>query len=141
MSDAHDLSRFVEAQERVYERVTGELGNGRKTSHWIWYIFPQIAGLGFSGMSRKYSIASLDEAKAYLDHPLLGSRLEECVNLVLKTEGRSAKRILGHTDAMKLRSCLTLFAVVDPDNAVFQDTLEKYFDGEPDELTLEILNR
>jgi len=139
VNDPFKLSRFIEAQDGIYSDVLDELGRGRKTGHWIWYIFPQIAGLGFSGMSRRYSIASLDEAKAYAEHPLLGQRLIECVELVMAVEGQSAEQIFGHLDALKFRSCLTLFAAADDDNQIYQKALNKYFDGSPDPLTIQAL--
>jgi len=136
---AHDLERFVDAQEGVYERVLRELHAGRKESHWMWFIFPQIAGLGHSPTSVFYAIASLDEARAYLAHPLLGSRLTECVSAVLAMEGSSARRIFGAIDEMKLRSSLTLFARAAPDKPLFAECLQKFFGGEPDPATLERL--
>lgn len=139
VNDPFNLSRFIEAQKGVYSDVLNELRRGRKTGHWIWYIFPQIAGLGLSGMSRRYSISSLDEAKAYAEHPVLGQSLIECVELVLAVEGKSAEQIFGHLDALKFRSCLTLFAAADNDNETYQRALNKYFDGSPDPLTIQAL--
>jgi len=136
VADPYDLQRFVDAQNPVYGRVCGELRNGRKQSHWMWFIFPQIAGLGRSPMAQRYAISSLDEAKAYLKHPILGPGLRECTRLVLLLEGRSAYEILGSPDDMKFRSCLTLFARAAPEERVFRDALEKYFDGDEDPLTL-----
>lgn len=133
--DPHDLQRFVDAQEGVFDRVCSELRSGRKQSHWMWFIFPQIAGLGRSPMAQHYAISSLDEAKAYLRHPILGPRLRDCTRLVLLVEGRSAHAILGSPDDMKFRSCLTLFGRAAPEDRIFQDALEKYFDGEEDPLT------
>jgi len=138
MTDRFNLARFVEAQERVYALVIEELRRGRKSGHWIWYIFPQVAGLGFSSMSRRYSIASIDEAKTYLAHPVLGPRLAECVRTVLDHEGRTAAQIFGSLDAMKFRSCLTLFAEAGG-GAVFEQGLDRYFNGERDPLTLDFL--
>jgi uncharacterized protein (DUF1810 family) len=135
VNDPFNLSRFIEAQEGVYSGALDELGCGSKTGHWIWYIFPQIAGLGFSGMSRRYSISSIDEARAYAEHPVLGQRLIECVELVMALEGKSAQQIFGHLDALKFRSCLTLFAAADNDNKIYQGALVKYFAGAPDPLT------
>jgi uncharacterized protein (DUF1810 family) len=135
-NDPYDLQRFVDAQDPVYERVCGELKSGRKQSHWMWFIFPQIAGLGRSPMALRYAISSLDEARAYLEHPLLGPRLRECTRLVMQVEGRSAHQILGSPDNMKFRSCLTLFARAAPEERIFRNALEKYFDGEEDSLTL-----
>ncbi len=138
-SDAYDLERFVLAQEPVYERVWAELRVGRKRSHWIWFIFPQIAGLGVSEISQHYAIASLAEAKAYLQHPVLGPRLRECTQLVVNVEGKPLDEILGYPDDMKFRSSMTLFARATDDNAIFAAALQKYFGGEPDPLTLERL--
>jgi len=133
--DPHDLDRFVRAQAPDYARALSELRAGQKKSHWMWYIFPQIEGLGGSAMSRRYSIKSEAEAKAYLDHPLLGARLRECFAAVLNIDGRSALEIFGSPDDLKLRSCATLFAAVS-DESVFQGILEKYFGGKSDEETL-----
>src|SRR5689334_1912049 len=127
--DPYNLQRFVDAQARVYDAVRAELEQGRKRSHWMWFIFPQIAGLGHSAMSMRYAISSLAEAEAYLKHPALGPRLRECTRLVMLVEGRSAREILGSPDDMKFHSCLTLFAKAAPDDSLFRDALEKYFDG------------
>ena len=134
--DPFDLQRFVEAQAAVYERVRAELKNGRKQSHWMWFIFPQIAGLGHSAMAQRYAISSLDDAKAYLANPVLGPRLRECTSLVLQVVGKSALQILGSPDDMKFRSCMTLFARAAPEEALFRTALEKYFDGVEDSQTL-----
>ena len=131
-----DLDRFVTAQDSDYETVLGELRRGRKTGHWIWYIFPQIAGLGRSWMSQHYAISSLDEARAYLAHLVLGARLRECARLVLAVEGRTAEEILGSIDAMKLRSSMTLFHRAAPDEPEFGLVLDRYYDGAEDEATL-----
>ncbi|MBX3305252.1 MAG: DUF1810 domain-containing protein [Nitrospira sp.] len=139
MSDAYNLQRFLDAQERVYDTVLVELRAGRKSSHWIWFIFPQIAGLGHSNMAQQFAIASLDEAKAYLQHLVLGPRLRECTQLVLNVEGRSAEEIFGYPDNLKFRSCITLFMNAATDNTIFKDALLKYFDGQPDQSTLDIL--
>ncbi len=136
MDDPYDLQRFVGAQVPVIDRVRAELAEGRKRSHWMWFIFPQIAGLGFSAMAQRYAINSLDEARAYQDHPVLGPRLEDCTRLVLAVEGRSASDIFGWPDDMKFRSSMTLFAQAAPDNPVFAKALAKYFDGEADVETL-----
>ena len=138
-SDPHDLKRFVQAQEDDYERALSEVKSGRKRSHWMWYVFPQIDGLGFSTTSRLYSIKSIGEAKAYLSHPVLGPRLMECAEAVLGVEGRSAYEIFGPPDDMKLRSCATLFACVAPAGSVFERLLDKYFQGERDQKTLHLL--
>ncbi len=131
----YDLERFLAAQEHVYEGLARELRAGRKTSHWMWFIFPQIAGLGDSDMSRRYAIQSLDEARAYVDHPLLGERLRECVELVLVSEAATAEAIFGPTDAKKLRSSVTLFHRASPDEPLFWRVLERFYDGWPDEAT------
>jgi uncharacterized protein (DUF1810 family) len=137
MSDIFNLQRFVSAQDLVYSRVLGELRGGRKYTHWMWFVFPQAAGLGRSAMAQKYAIASLDEAKAYLEHPLLGGRMRECTQLVLDVEGRSAREIFGQPDDQKFWSSMTLFKHAMPEDALFRDTLRKYFDGKDDPGTLE----
>ena len=141
MNDPYDLQRFVDAQDRVYDAVRGELGAGRKRTHWMWYVFPQLKGLGSSSTAQRYAITCCEEATAYAEHPILGPRLRECTRLVLAVEGRSAEQIFEYPDDLKLRSCLTLFEQCAADNAVFRDALLKYFRGEPDEATLEILKR
>jgi uncharacterized protein (DUF1810 family) len=133
------LERFVTAQAQIYPRVMAELKAGCKQSHWMWFIFPQIAGLGHSTMAQMYAVASLDEARAYLAHPLLGARLRECCQAVMTVEGKSAHDIFGSPDDVKFRSCLTLFAQAAPNETLFTDLLDKYFDGEADELTLQKL--
>jgi uncharacterized protein (DUF1810 family) len=132
---ADDLDRFVTAQEGVYEGVLEELRRGRKTGHWMWFVFPQIAGLGHSAMSQHYAIGSLDEARAYLAHPVLGPRLRECARIVAETTDRTALEILGSIDAMKLRSSVTLFHRAAPDEPVFAEVLDRFYDGRPDEAT------
>jgi len=139
MTDAYHLHRFLDAQERVYDTILNELRAGRKSSHWIWFIFPQIAGLGHSGMAQKFALASLDEAKAYLQHPTLGPRLRSCTQLVLDVNGRRAEEILPYPDNLKFRSCMTLFLTAATDNTLFKDALLKYFNGKPDQLTLDLL--
>jgi len=131
----HDLERFVAAQQDVYPGVVAELRAGRKTGHWMWFVFPQVAGLGQSEMSRFYAIGSLDEAAAYLAHPVLGPRLLECAGLVLATRGRSAEDIFGGIDAVKLRSSMTLFHRAAPDQAVFGAVLDRFFGGVADPVT------
>ena len=131
----YDLDRFVQAQQHVYAGVLEELRRGRKSGHWIWFIFPQIAGLGRSSMSQQYAISSLDEAWAYLAHPILGERLRECAGIVLATEGRTALEIFGEIDAMKLRSSMTLFHRAAPDEPVFAQVLARYFGGVADAFT------
>jgi uncharacterized protein (DUF1810 family) len=137
--DPHNLSRFVQAQETVINQAISEIKRGRKQSHWMWYIFPQFDGLGFSATSRRYSIKSLAEAEAYLSHPVLGPRLIECTEAALGLEGRSAQEIFGSPDDMKLRSCATLFACVSPPGSMFESVLGKYFHGERDDKTLSLL--
>ena len=134
--DSYNLQRFVDAQDPVYARVCAELGAGRKKSHWMWFIFPQIQGLGYSPLAQKFAIASIEEAKAFLDHPVLGARLRECCRLVNQVEGRPIDDIFGYPDDLKFRSSMTLFARAASDNQVFRDALEKYFGGEPDPMTL-----
>lgn len=136
MSDPYHLQRFVDAQAAVFEQVTKELGNGRKTSHWMWFIFPQIKGLGHSPTATYFAISSLDEAKAYLDHPLLGSRLRQCTELVNRIKGRPIDEIFGFPDDMKFRSSMTLFAHATDDNQVFLSALRRYFPGEFDAATM-----
>jgi len=138
-TDPHDLNRFVEAQRRIYPQALAEIRNGSKQSHWMWFIFPQFAGLGFSSTSRRYAIKSAAEAKAYLAHPILGPRLIECAEAALGVEGRSALDIFGSPDDMKLRSCATLFAGVSPDGSVFHRLIDEFFDGKPDEKTIRLL--
>ena len=139
MNDPYDLQRFVDAQNPVFEHVRSELQQGRKTGHWMWFIFPQIRGLGHSPVAAKFAIASREEAEAYLRHPILGSRLRECTRLVMAVEGRSIEQMFGYPDDLKFRSCMTLFAHATPDNQVFVDALRKYFGGEFDRLTIERL--
>ncbi len=135
--DRFRLERFVQAQMRIYKQVLVELHAGEKMSHWMWFIFPQIRGLGYSAMSIEFAISGRDEALAYLQHPVLGQRLKECTNLVLQVEGRSALYIFGEPDDMKFRSSMTLFAQVSSDDDIFDRALQKYFQGEPDQLTLD----
>ncbi len=139
MHDPYNLSRFVRAQEDDYPKALSELRRGRKRTHWMWFIFPQIEGLGDSPTSREYSIKSLAEARAYLAHPVLGPRLIECAEAVLGVEGRSAAEILGFPDDLKLRSSATLFARVAPSGSVFESILQTYFAGGPDAATLRLL--
>jgi uncharacterized protein (DUF1810 family) len=139
MKDPYDLQRFVAAQERAYKNVLAELRRGRKTSHWIWYIFPQLAGLGSSPTSQRFAIQSLDEANAYLAHPLLGHRLDECTRLMIELQDRPLRGILGYPDDLKFRSCMTLFAEAAVDGSVFEDALTKLCEGERDPMTLRLL--
>ena len=141
MTDPHNLARFVKAQAPVYSQVHGELSNGRKTGHWMWFIFPQIAGLGRSGMSTAYAIGSMNEAQAYLDHGVLGPRLRECVELVVQVQDRSLYDIFGSPDDMKFQSSMTLFAQATTSNQLFTEALAQYCDGILDPLTLELLSR
>jgi uncharacterized protein (DUF1810 family) len=138
-TDPFDLQRFVDAQAGVYHTVVEELRAGRKRSHWIWFIFPQIAGLGSSPTAARYAIASLDEARAYLQHHVLGPRLHECAQLVNQVRGRSINEIFGSPDDLKVRSSMTLFARATDDNEDFVALLDKYYGGEQDPLTLEQL--
>jgi len=140
MAPSFDLQRFVDAQAPVYATVLAELRAGRKRSHWMWFVFPQIAGLGRSATARYYAIASLDEAIAYLAHRLLGTRLRECSALMAAIEGRSADAIFAYPDDLKFHSSMTLFAEASSTDAVFQSCLDKYFGGVPDAATLERLH-
>jgi uncharacterized protein (DUF1810 family) len=141
MADRYGLERFVAAQNQAgtYDAAVDELRSGRKRSHWMWFVFPQIAGLGQTPTSRKYAISSLDEARAYLAHPVLGRRLIECAEILGQHRGRSAEEIFGGIDAMKLRSSMTLFAYADSANPIFVQVLEAYFGGVPDEATERLL--
>lgn len=135
VSGPGDLDRFVAAQEHAYEQALAELRRGRKTGHWIWYVFPQIAGLGTSEMSRYYAIRSLGEARRYLAHPVLGTRLRECARALLEVDGANAEEILGSVDAIKVRSSMTLFHRADPAEDVFTDVLQRYYAGIADPAT------
>jgi uncharacterized protein (DUF1810 family) len=139
MSDPYNLHRFVEAQERVFDRARAELESGMKRSHWMWFIFPQIRGLGSSPMAQMYAISSLDEAKAYLQHPILGARLRECVRLVNGLEGRTRHQIFGSPDDMKFHSSMTLFTLADPEEPLFAAALRKYCGGVTDRATTDRL--
>jgi uncharacterized protein (DUF1810 family) len=141
MDDPYDLARFVAAQDigDSYQGAVAELRAGRKTSHWMWFVFPQIAGLGRSPTAVRFAIGSLEEARAYLRHDLLGPRLAECARILTGLTGRTAVEVFGGTDAMKLRSSMTLFLRADPGNPLFGQVLERYFDGEPDPATDERL--
>ena len=141
MNDPYDLQRFVDAQNPVFEEVYAELRSGQKRGHWMWFIFPQLRGLGHSEMASRFAISSRDEAEAFLRHPVLGPRLRECTQLVLLIEGRSINRIFGYPDDLKFRSSMTLFASTasDSENQIFKDALQKGFAGEPDRLTIEQL--
>ncbi|HEX9447498.1 MAG TPA: DUF1810 domain-containing protein [Dongiaceae bacterium] len=139
MVTSDHLNRFTAAQASVFDRVCAELERGRKTSHWMWFIFPQIAGLGHSEMSQRYAISGLAEAAAYLAHPILGPRLVQCCRLVLAIDNRSAEEILGSIDAVKFRSCLTLFSHAAGADPIFKAALQKYFNGDEDKATLDRL--
>jgi uncharacterized protein (DUF1810 family) len=141
LTDPFDLARFVTAQDAggTYGRVLAELRAGRKSTHWMWFVFPQIAGLGHSPTSRRYAIASVAEARAYLEHPVLGPRLFECARLAADITGRSAEEIFGGIDAAKLRSSMTLFATAAPDEPLFRQVLDQYFGGLPDPATERLL--
>ena len=137
--DQFNLHRFLEAQRGIYERALAEIRDGRKQSHWMWFIFPQYDGLGASAMTKRYAIKSTAEAEAYLRHPVLGPRLRECAEAALATSGRSASEVFGSPDDLKLRSCATLFAAVSPPGSVFERLLDKYFAGERDDRTVGLL--
>lgn len=137
--DPYDLERFVRAQERDFARALTELRDGQKRSHWMWYIFPQLRGLGVSELAQRYAIGSEAEARAYLQHPVLGSRLRQCVVTLLSIEGRSAREIMGSPDDLKLRSSATLFAQVSAPASEFEQLLQKFFLGEPDAETVRLL--
>jgi len=138
-NDPYDLQRFLDAQSRCFERVCRELSEGYKQSHWMWFIFPQFKGLGHSAMANRYAISSREEAAAYLRHPVLGSRLRHCTELVISIEGRTIEEIFGDPDDLKFRSSMTLFANAAEDKRIFEDALRKYFSGKPDPLTLDRL--
>lgn len=139
MNDPHNLQRFVDAQQPVFEAVRAELRAGRKRSHWMWFVFPQIKGLGHSEMAQKFAIGSIDEARAYLAHPLLGPRLQECTKLLLLVMAPSINVILGYPDDLKFHSSMTLFAQAADDPTPFNACLERYFGGKPDQATLNLL--
>jgi len=139
--DPFDLSRFTPAQERIYDRVLAELRSGQKRTHWMWYIFPQIDGLGHSTTTKHYAIKSIEEARQYLNHPVLGTRLLECAEAVLAVEGRSVSEIFGYPDDLKLKSSMTLFETVADKRSVFVRVLDKYFHGERDVRTLHLLEK
>jgi len=138
-TDRFNLDRFVSAQEGTYARVLTELKRGYKTSHWMWFIFPQVAGLGSSEMSRRYAIESIEEAQAYLAHPLLGARYRESTAIVQDLVGTTAEAVFGSVDAVKLRSSLTLFAEAAPDDPLFAAAIQRWFQGNKDRLTVDIL--
>jgi len=140
VGDAFDLGRFVSAQASAYDRALAEIRAGLKQSHWMWFVFPQYAGLGSSSTAAHYAIRSRAEAEAYLQHPVLGARLRECAEAVCALKGRSAQEVFGYPDDMKLRSSATLFASVSPPGSVFQRVLDAFFDGAADERTLALLH-
>ena len=139
MKDKYDLQRFIKEQQRTYSTAYVELSQGRKRSHWMWWIFPQVVGLGMTATSHKYSIKSMDEAKAFLGHPYLGKNIREISNVLLGLDANDASRVMGYPDDLKLRSSMTLFAEAAPDEKVFQKVLDKFYDGKKDERTLTIL--
>ncbi|GAB3552584.1 DUF1810 domain-containing protein [Spirosoma fluminis] len=141
MAQAYDLDRFVTAQEGTFQAAFNELKNGKKTGHWMWYIFPQIAGLGFSETSRFYAIQNLEEAELYLQHPLLRDRLVQIAEVLLTVEGETAYQIFGSPDDVKLNSCMTLFSLVENADPVFQNVIDTYFDGKRDEKTLKLVQK
>lgn len=141
MDDPYNLTRFLDAQIDVYENVINELLKGYKVGHWMWFVFPQVKGLGFSSTSLLYSIRSKEEAVCYFKHPLLGKRLTECTRMVVDINGKSSKDIFGHIDTLKFKSSMTLFDAVQSESAIFRDALEKYYNGAPDAFTIEFLNR
>ena len=140
MQDPYDLERFIKAQDHSYETALNEIKNGRKQSHWMWYIFPQFKGLGQSATSRQYAIKSKEEAQAFFDHEILGSRLVEITNTLLQLKGLTANAIFGNPDDLKLKSCMTLFAAIQDKNTCFQEVLNKYYAGKPDDKTLKLLD-
>ncbi|MFN8578532.1 MAG: DUF1810 domain-containing protein [Candidatus Sericytochromatia bacterium] len=141
MSNKYNLERFLSAQEQSFDIALKEIKNGKKVSHWMWYIFPQIQGLGFSEISKYYSIRNLEEAKLYLKHNVLGSRLIEISEMLLTIEGKTANNIFGYPDDLKLKSSMTLFKYISPDNSIFHKILDKYFNKEDEYKTLEIINK
>ena len=141
MNDLFNLERFVAAQRSVYATVIEELESGTKVSHWMWFIFPQVEGLGKTETAKYYAIKSLDEAKAYVTHPLLGKRVQECTELVINIDGKSATDIFGYPDNLKFKSSMTLFLVAAPPHIdLFQRAINKYYDGQQDRVTIQILN-
>ena len=139
MNDPYNLQRFIDAQNPIYEQVCSELRRGYKTGHWMWFIFPQIRGLGHSPMASRFAISSLEEARAYLNDPILGPRFRECTRLINRAEGRTIQQIFGYPDVLKFQSSITLFAHATSENKDFEDALQKYFTGEYDRLTVERL--
>lgn len=140
-TDAFALQRFVQAQAPVYAAVLDELRLGNKSTHWMWFIFPQHRDLGHSTLAKHFGLQSLKEARAYLEHPVLGPRLQECTRLMLTHADKSALDILHHPDNLKFRSCMSLFALAAPECSLFQQALERFFDGEPDQMTVQLIRR
>jgi len=140
-TDPYNLKRFLDAQADCIQQVEQELRNGRKQSHWMWFIFPQMKGLGSSAMANHYGISSRKESQAFLLHKILGLRLRHCTSLVLRIEGKPVEQIFGNPDDLKFRSCMTLFANLDSKNSPFSEALQKYFGGKPDPLTIDLLNQ
>ena len=141
IKDVHNLQRFLDAQSNIYSQVITELQQGSKRTHWIWFIFPQMAGLGFSQTASYYGIKSIDEARSYLKQPILGERLRECVRLVLNVKGKTARQIFGSPDDLKFCSSMTLFQQASPDNSLFAKALDQYYQGKADTRTLQLLGR
>ncbi|RMM85595.1 hypothetical protein ALQ71_03524 [Pseudomonas coronafaciens pv. striafaciens] len=141
MNDAYNLQRFVNAQQPVFQQVVMELEAGHKRSHWMWFVFPQIEGLGRSDMAQRYAISGLEEARAYLQHPLLGARLEQCASIIVTQAERTARQIFGSPDDLKLHSSMTLFALAAPERPVFKSVLDAFFAGERDKTTEKLLSR
>ena len=139
--DALNVEEFLAAQDPIYSQVKAELKSGRKVTHWMWFIFPQLSGLGSSAMAQKFGLRSLEDARTYLHHPVLGSRLRECARLLIDLEEKPIQQILGAPDDLKLRSCLTLFSAAAPEETLFRQALNKYFDGAPDAKTLQLIRR
>ena len=140
MNDLFDLNRFVDAQNHIYDSVVSELKNGEKRGHWMWYIFPQVKGLGSTSTSVRFAISSKNEAISYLNHPILGERLKQCTELVLNINGRTSEQIFHYPDTLKFRSCMTLFDVASESDGIFKDAIQKYFGGSADQRTIDILN-
>lgn len=136
---AGEFQHFLEAQAPVYQQVLAELSAGEKRTHWMWFVFPQLKGLGHSSMARKFAIESLDQAQRYAQHPVLGQRLRDCTELVLKVQGRNLSEIFGYPDDLKFHSCITLFTIAVPDELMFESALQRYFNGRKDEQTIAIL--
>ena len=141
MNGLYDIERFIDAQNDIYSSVIAELKAGRKQGHWMWYVFPQIKGLGSSAMANRYAISSMKEAEYYANHPILGARLRECTQYVIDIENGEIRDIFGYPDDLKFRSCMTLFERADKKREVYEKALNKYFDGQPDKSTLDILDR